>query len=165
MEDIAPSAPFRTVSTPATELVEQVPQGKREALLTPEKVDVAPGLTIYEEVNGVPYTADFFRMGAFMESPDMPDTKSDIRSFEEFVRGEIKGRGMTDTKEAYEEVVKAMENDIGADENEAPTERFRRLSAAAKAIQRLRSLSKKPLLNGSNLQTAEFEMIYGGRRG
>lgn len=161
------AAPVATVDAPsapeASDSATQPPTQNVQAAQDVKTDD--PTLNIYEEVKGHPYTADFFHVDNYLEDPMFDGMSENVRSLDEFVRSEIRERGLKHTTDAYKEVIGQIESEIGAYDNEDTVERFNRFATAIKAIQRLRSVTRKPLLDSQNLSVKEYSLIFGRRSG
>lgn len=154
------NTPFRTLtplSTTTGRGVVSNPQSSDQ--LIAKSADVEPTLSIWAEINGVPYTAEHFGMSAFMGDPVFSDVSEEVSTLDNFIRNEISDRGLQDTPASYQEIIKSIEEQIGKYENEKPLDRFKRISTAASAIARLRSATKKPILDIEHLSLREYETI------
>lgn len=163
------ATPFRTaaVETPtATDTSQGDALAKAPLTIDPNASgDVEVGLNLYNEVKGHPYTAEHFGLTSALEAGDMPGvSKQDIYGVDDFILSTIADRGLTNTPEAYQEVLQSIDDQIGTYENEQPAEHFKRVAAAIKAIQRMQSARVKPLLDMGNLTTFEYEAIHGLNR-
>lgn len=162
------ATPFRTITTPApTPSVEQnggqETAPKRAAI--EQSSEIRPSLTAYSEIEGVPYTADHFDIRPFMQDASYSEMQNDVYAVDSWVRSQIADKGLTDTPEAYAEIVATLDAEIGVYKTEKPLEHFRRIAAAVKALERLSAARIKPVLDMKSLTTSEYEQIVGAYRG
>lgn len=157
--------PFRTIANLSDTLVATGPQAKPDQVnIASSEVDIKPGLSVYESVEGHPYTAKYFDLKPFLEDDSFDKIRQEIRLVDEFVKAQVKSKGLKDTLDSYQEVISKIDGQIGVYQNEKPLEHFIRIAQAVKAISRLEQARIKPVLSADNLTVAEFEGI-GGTRG
>ncbi len=108
-----------------------------------------PPLSIYKEIKGKPYSAEYFNLGKNWETWNFP---KELEAIEMFVTGEIKISNLTDSTEAFKEIITKLENKIGRRENEKTWSRLDRLVSYIRAIENTRkwNLRKTQLEEGSN---------------
>lgn len=159
------SKPFRSINNLSDTLVATGPQAKPDQVnIAPQEADIKPGLSVYESVEGIPYTAKYFDLAPFLEDDSFDKIRQDIREVDEFVKAQVNSKGLKDTLDSYQEVISKIDGQIGVYQNEKPLEHFIRVAQAVKAITRLEKAHVKPVLSADNLTVAEFEAI-GGTRG
>jgi hypothetical protein len=107
--------------------------GKPEITVTP-KVKTPP-LSLYQDVRKRPYSADYFELGEEWEHWNFP---KEFATIEDFIKGEIKDQGLTDTVESYNEIIEGVESKIGKRENEKVWHKLDRLTSYINAVKNFR---------------------------
>lgn len=123
---------------------------------------VSVAYSLYSEVNGRPYTADKFGLQLYWGDPLFKDIRIDMQTVEDYASRKMYELGLTDTVEAFDEVIKQVTDMINTYENEKPEVLFKRLSSAIKALNRMENAKMDTVaLNAETLEPGEYENIYG----
>lgn len=122
--------------------------------------DPAVTISLFEEVNGMPYAAHRFELELYWGDPMFKEMRIQIQDVENYVRRKMIELELEDTPAAYQEILDSIMDMIGSYENEKPESQFRRLASAVQAINRMESAMIEPVLNADNLLPHEYENIH-----
>lgn len=153
------SVPFRSAA-PAPP---QTTGGGRPAPAGPQfrasKDDDDAPPSLYGEVEKQPYAVKFFDLKLYHDDPDFKEVKEQAGELNDYILSRMKAQGLKDDKASYQEVVDAIYKQIGRSKNEDPVKALKRLTVAAKAIERLESAKLQPVLSAKTLSPSEYEEI------
>jgi hypothetical protein len=124
-------------------------------------LDVDIPISSYMDATGYPYSVEHFDLGLYWDDPLFKDIRIELMTVENYVKDKMAELGLTDTKEAYLEVIESVLDMITAYENEKPLERLHRLAVTMRAITEMESAKIEPVLSVNNLQPEDYEDIYG----
>ena len=161
MTDTSPSsAPFRTATAPAPS---KAPEPSRSSSDTAQyrtsksDDDVPP--SIYAELEKKPYAVKFFDLDLYHDDPDFAEVKEQAGELNDYILSRIKAQGLKDDQASYKEVVDAIYKQIGRSKNEDPVKALKRLTVAAKAIDRLESAKLPSILSAKTMTPDEYEEV------
>ena len=160
MTDTSPSTPFRTATapTPAPKAEPSTPSNPSTQYRATKDDDDAPP-SLYGEIEKKPYAVKFFDLDLYHDDPDFGEVKEQAGELNDYILARIKAQGLKDDKASYKEVVDAIYKQIGRSKNEDPIKALKRLTIAAKAIDRLESAKLQPVLSAKTMTPDEYEEV------
>lgn len=127
---------------------------KEPGIMTQQPTEAVPPLEVWQEVNGMPYTAKHFGINAWNK-----DAEASISAIEGYIRGEIARKGLDPTIDSYNEIMRNIDAFLQLSPNTADNVRFQKVSDYAKLFskyQKIEDQKKKLLVQASQLREIEY---------
>lgn len=97
-------ATFRTASEPKATAEVAEPQNPDR----PVSAETEAPIALYEEVEGLPYTAKYFEVDKIWDDPDI-GLRDDVKVIDEYYRQKVQNKDLEDGKKSYESFIKELE--------------------------------------------------------
>jgi len=91
---------------------EKLPEPKTPDISVGDSADTDVPVAIYQEIKGIPYTAEFFGIEKIWDNPDV-SYREDVEAIEEAYKSKVVAGEIEDSKKAFENFVKEAEKATG----------------------------------------------------
>jgi hypothetical protein len=91
-----------------TEVKEKAPVSEPQNPDRPESVEVEAPVALYEEIEGIPYTAKYFGVEKIWDDPDI-GMADDVKVIDSYYRQKVQNKDLEDGKKSYESFIKEIE--------------------------------------------------------
>lgn len=143
------------VSLPMDVPVELAPKPSTDpTIMTQQPTEAEPPLEVWQEVNGMPYTAKHFSVNAWNK-----DAEASINAIEGYIRGEIARKGLDPTIASYNEIMGQINSFLQLSPNTANNVRFQKVADYTKIFAKyckIENQQRKLLEQASNLREIEY---------
>lgn len=116
-----------------------IPEAKNPDRVT-ETRDSVDSVALYQELKGLPYTADFFDVKEIWDNPKL-SLKEDVEAIEEAYRAKVYSGEVKDGVESYEEMVKEAEAATES-KNSPPQVRVAKIAAFVRFMNEVDKIDK-----------------------
>jgi hypothetical protein len=109
-----------------------------------------PPLSIWEQANGKPYTAEFFAVdnyGDYNDFNDIDNIREQVLTVDKFVKDIVLKSGLKDTKNSYKEIIDKFGDILELSENELENNKLNKIYSAINLVKKINNLFSNKLFN------------------